>query len=292
MGGARYLGQDVGLTVVDDRVDRIEPQPVEVVLLEPVECVVYVKVADIARAGRVEIDGRSPRRVMPVREELRRVEVQVVTFRAEVVVDDVEHHGDTTSVSRGDEGFQLLRPAVGGLRSELQHTVIAPAALARKIGDRHELDGGDTQPSQVVELIFHAREGAFRAERADVQLVDNGLMPRPAAPLLIVPLESLGVDDLAGSLNVVGIAPGGGVGHLGLPVDPVAVPAAGVSLTGDELEPPARLRTHFERARLAGLLVEHQLDLMRSRRPEAKADVAFGRQLRPKGHVMATAGHQ
>ena len=40
VGGARDFRQDVRLAVIDDGVDRIEPQAVEVIFLEPVQRVV------------------------------------------------------------------------------------------------------------------------------------------------------------------------------------------------------------------------------------------------------------
>jgi len=126
-----------------------------------------------------------------------------ITDNAEVVEIDAK----TATVSRRDEGFQLLRPAVSGLRRELQHTVIAPAAFAGKIGDRHELDGGDPQLDQVIELLFRAGEGSLRAEGPYVQLVNHRLVPGPPAPGVVVPFKGGRVDDLTGSMNVVGIAP-------------------------------------------------------------------------------------
>ena len=65
------FGQDVGVAVVDDRVHRIEAQPVEIVLLEPIERVLDHEVAHRAARVVVVIDRRAPRRVMALGEEIR-----------------------------------------------------------------------------------------------------------------------------------------------------------------------------------------------------------------------------
>ncbi len=144
----------------------------------------------------------------------------------------------------------------------------------------------------MIEPLFDASKGALRAEGADVQLVDHGLVPGAATPGVVVPFECRGVDDLTRSVNVVGVTPRGGIGHLGFAIDPVAIAASGVSLARDELEPAARLCTHFERPRLAGLLMEHELDLVHGRSPEAKSYLVVPGQLRSERHVVTTSNHR
>ena len=48
----RELGQEIGLRIVDDRVHGVEPQAVDVILLEPVQRVVDEEVAHRAAASR------------------------------------------------------------------------------------------------------------------------------------------------------------------------------------------------------------------------------------------------
>ena len=69
--GLRQFGQDVGVAVVDDRVHRVEPQPVEIVLLEPIERVLDHEVAHRAARDAVVIDRRAPRRAVPLGKEIR-----------------------------------------------------------------------------------------------------------------------------------------------------------------------------------------------------------------------------
>ena len=102
----RELGDEVQLAVVDDRVHGIEAQAVEAILLQPVERVVDEEVAHGAAVLAVEVDRRAPRRVMTVGEELRRVRVQLVAFRAEVVVDHVEQHRSPRACAASTRAFR------------------------------------------------------------------------------------------------------------------------------------------------------------------------------------------
>ncbi len=184
----RELGDDADGRGVRDRVHRVDAQAVEVELGEPVERVVDVEVAHRAAALRIEIDRRPPGRDMRRIEERRRVGVQVVAFRAEVVVDDVEQHHQAARVRGVDEALHVVRRAVGRFGREQQHAVVAPAARAGEVGHRHQLDGRDAERDEVIETLDRGRERSFRREGAHVELVHHRLVPRPAAPLAVLPL--------------------------------------------------------------------------------------------------------
>ncbi len=140
--------EEARVRVVGDRVHRVEPQPVEVVFLEPVERVVNEEPAhDLARVV-VEVESAAPRRVVAIREELRRVEMQIVSFRAEVVVDDVEQNHEPARVRVLHEALELLGPSVAVLGRKRQHAVIAPVARAGRVGKRHQLDRRDAERRQ------------------------------------------------------------------------------------------------------------------------------------------------
>ena len=51
---------------------------------------------------------------------------------------------------------------------------------------------------QVIELLFDTGEGSFRTECADVQLIDHGFVPGPAAPV------SSSHSNAAGSMTSLG----------------------------------------------------------------------------------------
>ncbi len=164
-----------------DLVHRIEPQAVEVIFGEPVAGVGENKIAHRFRAWAIEIHRRAPGRRVRVGEQ-RRVLRQIVTFRAEVIVDDVEQHRQVAGVGRIDEGLEVVGPAIAGIRRKGQHAVIAPVPAARETVHRHKFDGGDPEFGKVIELVHRRRKGAFGGERADVQLVEHGFFPRVGRP--------------------------------------------------------------------------------------------------------------
>ena len=135
----------------------------------------------------VEVDRGAPGRLVAVGEGLRRDRVQVGALRAEVVVDHVEQHHQPARVGRVDQRLEVLRPAVAAVGRVGQHAVVAPVPRAREIGDRHELDRGHAQCHQMVELVDRGAEGALRREGADVQFVDDRLLPGAAAPAVVAP---------------------------------------------------------------------------------------------------------
>ena len=183
--GQRDLLQNMRLAVVDDPVHGIEAQPVEAVFLEPVQHVVD---RDVAHRALSIVDRGPPGRVLLRIEVVGRVKAEIVPLGPEVVVDHVEERHQAAAVDLVDQPLELVGAAVAGIRRERQHAVVAPVARARKIGKRHQLDRGHAEPGQMVELAAQAIVGALLAERADMQLVQHRLVPRPAAPVRVLPL--------------------------------------------------------------------------------------------------------
>jgi hypothetical protein len=203
------LADDVGLRLVDDCVDRVEPQAVKAELLEPVERVVDEEPAH--RAG--EVDRGAPRRRAAPLEELRGVEVQVVAVGPEMVVDHVEQHHQAPGVRRIDQALEVRGRAVARVRRERQHAVVAPAALAGEVADRHQLERGDAEVGEVVEPVERGGERAARGEGADVQLVHDRLGPRPSRPAVVVPLVVERIDHPARRVHVVRVPARRRIGH-------------------------------------------------------------------------------
>src|SRR5690349_13421526 len=144
-------------TLVDDAVHGIEAQPVELELLEPIESILDDELTDRAAALGIIVHGRSPWRVMPFG-EYRCVKREVISFRSEVVVDDVEHHHQAAKMCGIDEGLEMLGPAVGALRGEEGHAVIAPISLAGEIRNRHQFDCRDPESGKVIKLTDGGEE--------------------------------------------------------------------------------------------------------------------------------------
>src|SRR5207248_2927378 len=79
---------------------------------------------------------------------------------------------------------------------------IAPIALAGKIGDGHELDGGDPELGQLSEPLTGGSESSLRRERPDMELINNALLPWTAAPPVRAPGIILRRYDLARALDI------------------------------------------------------------------------------------------
>src|SRR5712675_1675260 len=60
------FGQKMGGGIVNDCVNRVQPESVEMIFRQPVEGVVDKKVADGSTLRAVEVDGVAPRRSMPI----------------------------------------------------------------------------------------------------------------------------------------------------------------------------------------------------------------------------------
>src|SRR5947207_15982034 len=95
-----------------------------------------------------------------------------------------------------DEYLQVLGPSVGRIRGVWQHAVVAPVSAAGEITDRHDLDRGDTERNQMVQLADCGPKRTLRRKSADVQLVDHCFTPGASAPAGVAPSVGRRIDDL------------------------------------------------------------------------------------------------
>ena len=172
------LPQDVRLGVVEDRVRRVEAEPVDAVVARPRERVSDRPLADAAL--RV-VEGVAPEGLVAVG-EVRAEGGERLRARADVVVDDVEDHAEPFAVRRVDEPREAFRPAVGRVRRVGVEAVVAPAPPAGKGRDGHRLDRSHAELPQVGEPRDHGVEGALGRERADVELVEHELLEHELRP--------------------------------------------------------------------------------------------------------------
>ena len=207
------LADHIGPARVAKGVHRVEPQPVEAIFRRPVERVVHEIIAYCAARGSVEIDCRAPGRALRRVEELRAIGVQIVAVRTEMVVDHIEQHHHSCAVGGIDEGLQLVGCAVASRRRERQHTVVPPVAHARKCRQRHELQRVDAERRQFGQPGGRGSKAACRRERADVQLIDHGIRPRPSAPRSLAPGVRARIHDAARLVHSIRIAARGGIRH-------------------------------------------------------------------------------
>src|SRR4051812_1898540 len=209
----RDLLQEMLRAEVEDAVHGVEPQPVDVILRDPVERVVHDITTHLVAVGVVVIQSRSPRSLVLLG-EVRSVEWEIVPLGAHVVVDDIENDREADRVRRVDELLQPFRSAVAVLHRVQLDPVVAPVARAGKLRDGHDLDRGDSElVPQTAQIGNRRREGAFGRERADVQLVDDELAHPETAPPVITPRECLRIDDARRTMDAVRLEPAHRIGH-------------------------------------------------------------------------------
>ena len=262
-----HLGQQVPRPVVAKRVRGVEAQPIEVVLVHPVEGVLDKELPHALRVWAIEVQGVAPRRGLALGEIVRAVGAHVGPVGAEVVVDDVEDDPQAEAVGRVHEPPQVVGAAVGTRGCEESHPVVAPVPLAGEVGHRHELDRGDAEVAQVGQPLHHARERPRGGERAHVQLVQRQVVEGEPRPAPVVPLEAGGVHDLGWAVDALGLEARGRIGERALAVHAIAIAPAGLDLWHDTHERAVGLLLQGDGGRRA---VEHQLDALASGRPHAE----------------------
>ena len=157
--------------------DGIEAQAVEAIFDEPVQRVVGEEAADFPVA---KIDRRAPRRRQILAKHLGRVGMQIISVGSEMIVDDVEKDHQAVIVRGVDQRLQFVGRAVAAFRRKRQNAVVAPIARAGEIRDRHQFDGGYAEFGKPRQF---ADDAVKAAEHAGMQFVEDGFVPRPAAPI-------------------------------------------------------------------------------------------------------------
>ena len=114
--------------------------------------------------------------------------------------------------------FEIVGSAVNTVGSEWEDAVVAPITPAGKVGNWHQLHGGDSQIVEIVEPFAHCGKSSGRRESSDMQFIDHRFFPSAATPGVIVPLESFRVDHFAGAMDVSRLKPGGWVGDFTAPL--------------------------------------------------------------------------
>src|SRR5437016_196462 len=100
---------------IDNRMDGVDAQCIDVKLIDPHQCIVNKEPSHVIALRAVEIDRLAPRRLVAVG-EVRTEIAQIVSFRAEMVVDDVENDGEASLMRAVDETLEGERAAIRILR--------------------------------------------------------------------------------------------------------------------------------------------------------------------------------
>ena len=181
---------------IEDLLRGIEPQPVEVKLVDPVSGVGDEELAHRTGVGAVEIDGVAPFVLVTVGEVGLREHAEVVPGRTEMVVDDVQDDADPERVRAVDERPQVVGMAIEVRRRVRIDPVVAPAEAAVEFGDRHQFDDGDPELRQFLQLGRSSPPRPLLGKRACMKLVQDLAGQRHAGPRAVGPLEGVRIDDL------------------------------------------------------------------------------------------------
>lgn len=149
---------------------------------------------------------------------------EVVSFRTQMVVNDVENHGDAMRVACVDEALQSARAAITFLDRVEVDAVVPPVARAGKRRHGHQFNRGHAQIAQARKARKYGVECSLRRERADMQLIEDEIAPLDAVPVLIRPEERPGMKDCRGGMNAVGLPKRARIGEV------VAVEAKEIAL--------------------------------------------------------------
>ena len=158
-GGGAEIVQQREPARLDDAVDRIEPQPVEAIVAQPVQRILDRKRAHFAHAI---IDRAAPRRLR-FREEFRRIAAEIISLGPEMIIDHVEHDHQPAPMRLVDQRLEILRPAIGAVGRIPQHAVIAPVARSGEIRQRHQLQRRNAGFHEMIEPVDHGAISALRA---------------------------------------------------------------------------------------------------------------------------------
>ena len=144
--------------------------------------------------GVVVVDRLAPGRLVALGEVRAEGLERLRARRADVVVDDVEDHAEPGARARRR---RAARARAGRRRPSARRAdvdaVVAPAAVAGELGDRHQLDRGDAQLGQRRQVRDRRPSNVpSGGERADVQLVDDELVAARAREAAVADANARG----------------------------------------------------------------------------------------------------
>src|SRR5574341_116115 len=186
--------------------NRVDPEPVHVVLFEPEEGVAHEKGAHFVPA--VVEDVALPVRMKPLLRVLVLVEVRAVEIDKAVEVarvvrrHPIEDHPDAVLVEPVDKIHEVLGRAIAACRSEIARDLVTPGAVEGMLHHRHELHVGKAQLLDIrgellrkfavgkrpVHFFRHAAPGAGMDFIDRHRRVEAVLLPPPLHPLAVAPL--------------------------------------------------------------------------------------------------------
>ena len=126
----------------------------------------------------------------------------------------------TMLVGRFNKELECIRPPVNTLNGKGMRRVVTPRKVAWKLRDRHHFHGIDTQLLKIGQFFHGTSERTrlpfnFYVKGADMHLINDKLIPRGHAKVIITPVECFriiynSIADRAGHLSGIRINAGEG----------------------------------------------------------------------------------
>ena len=137
--GLAQLLQKMPGAEVEDPVDCVDSERVDVILRNPVKSVGNEVIPHFIAVGSVEVNRLSPRSFISVG-KIRAEVPEVVSLGPEMVVDDVDDHGQSEAMGAVDQSPQVVRRPGAARRGVQRDAGVAPVAAAGQIGERQRVD--------------------------------------------------------------------------------------------------------------------------------------------------------
>src|SRR5690606_1337422 len=126
--------------------------------------------------------------------ELRGVQAEIVSVRAEMVENDVQQDHEPALMRGIYQSLEHLGPAISHMRCIKEHTVIPPAPIAGELRHRHQLERRNPEVHKINKLLSNTIKGAFLRKCPGMDLVNNSLVPGPSRPFRSPPFIGMRVD--------------------------------------------------------------------------------------------------
>src|SRR5712692_3444604 len=161
---------------VTDAMDRIQAQGIDMILGDPVQGIIDEIAAYLGAAFTIEVHSLTPRSLVAI-SEIGTVLCKVVSLRPQMVVDHIQHHGQSFFVTGIDQRLQALRATVRQVRSVEVSPVIAPISLPRKLGYRHEFHSGNAKVIfQIVEIRDDGSKRSAWRKGPRMEFIENQIL--------------------------------------------------------------------------------------------------------------------
>src|SRR5271156_429289 len=239
------------------------------ILVDPIARIGHEEFAHRARTGTVEIDRLPPVVVVAISEISWGEQFEIISVRAEMIIDDVKDDCDPEGVSAVNEAAEISRQTIEAGWCEEIDAVISPAEPARKFSHGHNFEAGNAEFGERRQLVRGRFPISLWGEGADMHLVDDELFADAPAPRDVGPSEGPGIDDFRRAVRPLRWKPRCRVGQYRLlPIESETIAHAGSSQLAPQREVPAGLGLQCLR------LEAFDLDdnFAAARRPEAEID--------------------